>query len=274
MADVAEQIDVWDGTPPGSEGWSHERIEEPPEPPFDFLMVRNVVRPVMHPYLPEKPTGAAAVVCPGGAFHFLNLDYEGTEVARWLSGRGIAAFVLEYRVAPTPADRQEFMAQLGARTSDRAKMAEIMSWVAGLGEEDARRAVAIVRERAPGWGLDPSRVGLLGFSAGGRVTSGVALRHDEATRPAFAGFIYGVHWEDIAVPEDAPPLFALVAQDDEIAIDSCLRLFGAWRDAGKSAELHVFSRGGHGFSMRRQGLPCDDWIELFYQWLRAEQITS
>lgn len=274
MAHAAEQILLWDGPAPGSEGWSHERIEEPPELPFDFLMVRNVVRPVMYSFLPERPTGAAVLVCPGGAFHFLNINYEGTDVARWLNQRGIAAFVLEYRVIPTPADRQEFMAQMQANTSDRAKMAEIMSWVTKLEEADARRAIAIVRERAPRWGLDPSRVGLMGFSAGGRITSGVALRHDEATRPSFAGFIYGVHWEEITVPEDAPPLFTLVAQDDEISVDSCLRLFGAWRDAGKSAELHVFSRGGHGFGMRRQGLPCDDWIELFYRWLQAEQITS
>src|SRR5207302_5877708 len=122
---------------------------------------------------------------------------------------------------------------------------------------DGRQSVALVRQHAAEWGIAPDRIGLLGFSAGGRVTAGVALEHDDASRPDFAAVIYGALWENLEVPADAPPLFVLVANDDELAAANCLDLFSAWRTAGHPAELHVFAQGGHGFGMNQQGLPSD-----------------
>ena len=110
----------------------------------------------------------------------------------------------------------------------------------------------------------------MGFSAGGRVTAGVALEHDAQSRPDFAAPIYGALWEDITVPADAPPLFMALANDDELAVEPGLALYSAWRAAGHPVELHIYAQGGHGFGMRKQGLPADHWIDRFGEWLQVQ----
>ncbi|HVB97605.1 MAG TPA: alpha/beta hydrolase, partial [Chloroflexota bacterium] len=158
--------------------------------------------------------------------------------------------------------------------ADRDKMREIMSQVRKLAIADGQRAVSVVRQRALEWGIDPDRIGLIGFSAGGAVASGVALRTDVDSRPDFVAPIYGAPWDDIAVPTDAPPMFLALASDDDMAVRTSVPLYSKWREAGRSVELHIFSKGGHGFGMRKQGLPSDRWIDLLGDWLGVQGLLE
>ncbi len=277
MTDQAHHpvIPLWPNGAPGSEDWTQQECEGL-LPPHNLPIVRNVTRPTLTAYLPPAAarTGTAVIVCPGGAFHFLAIAHEGTEVAAWLVERGIAAFVLRYRVVPTAERDEDFQTQLRENMANREKMRDIMGQVRGLAIADGRRAVQIVRERAAEWGVRRDRIGVIGFSAGGTVASGVALQHDEASRPDFAAPIYGAPWEDVAVPADAPPLFMALASDDDMAVRTSLPLYSKWRDAGHPVELHIFSKGGHGFGMRKQGLPSDRWIDLFGEWLKAQGLLG
>jgi acetyl esterase/lipase len=121
-------------------------------------------------------------------------------------------------------------------------------------------------------GLAPDQIGIMGFSAGGRVTAGVALEHDVDSRPNFAAPIYSALWEDLAlaVHADAPPLFIALANDDELAVKPNVALCSAWRAAGHPVELHIYTQGGHGFGMRKRGLPVDHWIDRFGEWLAVQ----
>ena len=128
----------------------------------------------------------------------------------------------------------------------------------------------MVRERATEWGIALDRIGIIGFSAGSTVTVSVALEHDAGSRPDFAGAIYGAGRQDVPVPADAPPLFILCADDDLMASPESVRLYSDWKAAGHPVELHIYSKGGHGFGMNKQGLPSDTWIDRFGDWLRVQ----
>jgi acetyl esterase/lipase len=266
-----EVIPLWPDGAPGSEGWTQQEQESiwPPS----LKVVRNVAQPALTAYLPNPSVsvGTAVVVCPGGAFHFLSIDMEGTDVARWLNARGVAAFVLKYRLIRTG---DEFAAQVRENMANRDKMAELTQAVRPLAIADGRRAVQVVRERAAEWGIAPDRIGIMGFSAGGTVTVGVTLEHDVGSRPDFAAAIYGGSSEKIPVPADAPPIFVLCAADDAMAAPRSVRLYSDWTAAGRTAELHIYAQGGHGFGMRKQGLPTDTWIERFGDWLEAQGLLD
>ncbi len=268
-------IPLWPDGAPGSEDWSW--------PEQEFFMsrynskfIRNVTRPTLTAYLPDpaRATGTAVVVCPGGAFLFLAIAHEGTQVASWLVERGIAAFLLKYRVAHTPEDPAEFEEFRQNRQARRESMRDVIAQAREFGIADARRAMTIVRERAAEWNVDRQRIGIIGFSAGGAITSGIALSHDEASRPAFAAPIYGAPWEDVGVPSDAPPLFLAFASDDDMAVRNGLPLYTKWREAGHPVELHVFAQGGHGFGMLKNNLPSDHWIDLFGNWLGSQGLLE
>ena len=139
-----------------------------------------------------------------------------------------------------------------------------------IADADAKQAIKLVRQRAVEWGIATDQVGMMGFSAGARVTAGLALEYDAETRPNFAAPIYGALWDEIQVPTDAPPLFIALTSDDSLALQHCLNLYSAWQKAGHSAELHIYAEGGHGFGMRVQGLPVDHWIERFHEWLERQ----
>jgi acetyl esterase/lipase len=267
IATQPQVIPLWPRGAPGSEGWDWSEKET--VRPDGMRIVRNVARPTLTVYLPEPATatGTGAIVAPGGAFHFLAIEHEGTQVAEWLVARGVAAFLLRYRVLRTPEDDEEFQVRMRETMADRARAREVMAPGVRWAVADGQQAMKVARERAADWGVDPGRVGIVGFSAGGTVTTGAALQHDAASRPAFAAPIYSAPWDDAAVPADAPPLFIALASDDDMAVRTSLPLYSKWRDAGHSAELHVFAQGGHGFGMRKLGLPSDAWIELFGRWL-------
>src|SRR4051795_1339303 len=139
-----------------------------------------------------------------------------------------------------------------------------------LAEEDGRQAIRYVRQHAAEWSLDPHRIGIAGFSAGGGVVMGPVMRHDPASRPDFAAPIYPAYRSATPVPSDAPPLFIVIADDDKlISPNSSARLYMAWHSAGHPAELHIFRQGNHGFGMKKQNTPSDRWIDLFYGWMQS-----
>ncbi|MGC8782235.1 MAG: alpha/beta hydrolase [Anaerolineae bacterium] len=261
-------VPLWPGGAPGSESWT--QAETISTMSRGLKVIRNVVQPSLTAYLPDPQlaAGTAVIVCPGGAFHFLAYEHEGTEVAAWLNSRGIAAFMLKYRLIPT-ADN--FEAEVERRLSHPEEMAGPLRMVAPLILADGQQAVRLVRQRAAEWRIRPDRIGIMGFSAGGGVTMAVALHYDAASRPDFAAPIYPAHFGDIPVPADAPPLFLAHAADDPLVPAAIsVAIYSAWSSAGKSAELHIYSHGGHGFGMNRLGLPVDGWIERFVEWLQAQ----
>jgi acetyl esterase/lipase len=211
------------------------------------------------------------VVCPGGAFRFLSWDSEGTEVAEWLRARGVAAFVLKYRLVDTGTTAEDL--DKAMKGTFRSKDGEAQD-IAALAAADGRQAIKVVRRRAAEWGIAPDRIGVLGFSAGAAVVMGVVMDHDEDGRPNFAAPIYGGRAGDAKIPGDAPPLFILCAFDDDFAATSSATLYSQWKAAGRPAELHIYSRGGHGFGMRKQGLPIDSWIDRFGDWLGARGLLE
>lgn len=269
-------IPVWPDVPPGSESWTRTEVEY--RNPRNQRMVRNVARPSLTLYKPTAPAnGTGIIIAPGGGFHFLSWETEGTMLAEWLANRGVTAFVLKYRLVDTGATEQEFqkknealIARLRAVKPGAAgpALSEEMTSVQKLAEADGAKAVKLVRTRAAEWGLAPNRIGIIGFSAGGRVTMGALLAADPASRPNFAAPVYGgTVPEGVTVPADAPPVFLLCAADDNLAALSSPATYVKWRAAGRSAELHIYSKGGHGFGMQKRGLPVDGWVERFADWL-------
>lgn len=271
VANQPQIIPLWPNGAPGSEGWTQREQETLAPPPIGIRVVRNVTQPTLTAYLPEPAlsTGAAVIVCPGGAFHLLAIEHEGTKVARWLNARGIAAFVLRYRLIETPVEEDAFVRQMQQTMADRDAFRRRLQALHPLVVADGLQAMKIVRRRAAEWGIAPDRIGIMGFSAGGSVTVGVALEYDVDSRPDFAAPIYSAPRESISVPADAPPLFIAAANDDGFAASACVPLYSAWNAAGRSAELHIYSKGGHGFGMNKQGTPSDGWIDRFGDWLQA-----
>jgi acetyl esterase/lipase len=278
---VSGAIRLWDGVAPGSEGWTQQESSFR-DPSNDGLRVRNVTTPTIAPYLPDPAvaTGTGVVIAPGGGFHMLSMDSEGTDVADWLVERGVAAFVLTYRLVDTGETLADFDRIFRANVARRqaAREAGDTSHLPGgglapgipeLARADGEQAMRLVRSRAAEWATDPARVGFMGFSAGGQVATMVALSDDRAARPDFVAAVYGAH-VDGHIPADAPPLFSMVCADDPICFDQCITAARRWRRAGRPTELHVYGHGGHGFGMHKLGRPVDGWIDRFGDWLRDE----
>ncbi len=210
------------------------------------------------------------IVAPGGGFLMLSMDAEGWAVARALARRGIAAFVLKYRVKATPVDMPGFEQAVGAmfagagRPDSRLRPDEA---AAGLANPiaDARAAFALVRARATEWHIDPERVGMIGFSAGAMTTMVTTLSAPE-TKPAFIGPIYG-SMEAVKVPADAPPMFAVLAADDPLFAHKGLGLIDAWQQARRPVEFHLYEHGGHGFGLGKKGTTTTGWFDAFIAWL-------
>jgi len=256
----AQTLKIWPGTAPGSETWTQkERVET--NTPLGTV-VFNVVTPTLTVYLPEraKATGTGIIIAPGGAFVALAIDLEGHDVARWLQNKGIAAFVLKYRIIEK---RQEGIPDLN------------MDEAGKYGIADGIQAVKVVRQHAKEWGISPDKIGFMGFSAGAMVASGALLQQDAAARPNFAAPIYGGPFGVMpAIPAKLPPIFLAWAQDDALALDAVTKFYDALKSAGHKPEAHIFSAGGHGFGVRKQGTSSDHWIDEYYYWLEAQGFTA
>ncbi len=233
---------------------------------WNSKIVRNVTEASLIPYWPEKQNGTAIIVCPGGAFQFLMIDKEGTDVANWLTSYGITAFVLKYRLAPTPRDDAKFVSDFESSNFDLSTIKTHIdnSYADGI------QAISTLKQKAFDFNLDKSKIGMIGFSAGAMVAVHSAFNPDRATCPSFLGAIYGGYPGITDVPAHAPPLFMAYANDDDLAGNTCLDLFLAWKRSKQSAEVHAYARGGHGFGLIKQGLPCDNWASSFIAWLTHE----
>ncbi len=273
-ASAAEPVtlNLWSGKPPG------ETKELPPEGDLTketdnliagraLLRIGNVSTPTLAVYrpAPEKDTGAAVVICPGGGHHILAYDLEGTEVAEWLNTIGVTGIVLKYRVPARHEDRR---------------------WLAAV--QDAQRAVSLSRTKADEWKIDPARIGILGFSAGGE-TAGLTAIFEErqydavddvdqtSARPDFAVLIYSggfVEKEEaklkpyVKLTSATPPMFLVHAVDDPVPVANSLLLTLALKEASVSAELHVYSTGGHGYGLRKTEQPVTSWPARCEEWLQ------
>ncbi|WDF77202.1 alpha/beta hydrolase [Mucilaginibacter sp. KACC 22773] len=268
------------GIPPGSEKWNwHEQSSQA----LGDKMVRNVVIPTVTVFEPAAGTanGTAVIVAPGGAFHFLMMENEGYQMARWLSKLGIKAFVLKYRVQHTPADDTEWRKFSATLFSElpRVSQGEIyppMSHPGAeearlWGEEDARQAVRYIRTHAKNFSIDPGKIGIVGFSAGSGIAVNAGTRFDLTSRPDFIGAIYAGYRIVSPVPQNVPPLFIAIADDDKsVAPISSARLFEDWHKLGRPVELHIFSNGAHGFGTKQQNKLTDQWLGLFKNWMNME----
>ena len=260
-------IQLYNGTAPGSENWTYSEKE------FDTgntdTLAYNVSKPTLtlYPADPSKATGTAVIVCPGGGFFILSAAMEGSYVARWLNNKGITVFLLKYRLG------QSLTNNPGQELSENMKKSDFGQKIAPiipLCIADGREAIKYVRTHAAEYGIDPMRIGIIGFSAGGTVAASTAFSYTPENRPDFVAPIYAYIPPSLQgpVPEDAPPMFIAAATDDGLGLAShSVDLYSKWLTAKKPAELHIYEKGGHGFGMRTQNIPTDTWIDRYGDWL-------
>ncbi len=264
--DQSNAIELGTGPLPGAtapESWHSQ---------YGSQFARNVTVATITPFLPDraKASGAAVVVAPGGGFRTLSMENEGSNVARALAARGIAAFVLKYRLNQTPADMPGFersMAEMFSGAGSRPPRPDPQEMMARLAPQiaDARAAFALIKRRAAEWKIDPDRIGMVGFSAGAMLTMATALVGEEA-KPAFIGDIYGP-MAPVTVPAGAPPLFVALAADDPLFGNAGFGVIDSWRAAKRPAELHLYEQGGHGFGMYPKETTSTGWFDAFVSWL-------
>jgi len=200
--------------------------------------------------------GTSVIIAPGGGLYALSIESEGTAVAKWLNEQGITAFVLKYRLVPTGEDGVQEITEEG--NTDPKRIGERVAPVLPLSIADGLSAISYVRSNASALKLNPNKIGFMGFSAGGAVTMGVTYNYSKANRPDFIVPIYP--WTTVlpvqAAPENAPPMLVICATDDPLGLASgSVELYTSWLKAQKSVGLHMYTKGGHGFGMKEQGLP-------------------
>jgi len=208
----------------------------------------------------------------------LSLEGEGKNVASWLNKEGFGAFVLKYRLLKTgnsesmapPKALSEIKLSLKYANANPAPDNHELNNVIRLATSDGQQAIRLVRRNAEKWRIDPSKTGIMGFSAGGGVAVGTTLLDDPEGYPDFVVSLYGPSMVDVHVPKNAPPLFIAVAANHRPVSMGCVALYSVWNEPGKSAELHVFSRGTGPFGIKSQGLPSDAWPNLFLDWIKGE----
>ncbi len=283
------QIPLWPGTPPDAkpmpkpetEGQTKSLVAGKP-----WTWVAYVSQPTMTIYPPHgKNTGAAVVVLPGGGFEVLAIDLEGTEVCDWLTSAGITCVLLKYRVPSEPYDWHCDCRPDGLATSTRSL-------------EDLQRTIGLVRLHARQWHIDPRRIGVLGFSAGGYLAAEISTKYrqrlyapvddadKQSARPDFAVLVYPGHLApgktdgntlnpNVPVTSETPPTFLVQAEDDKTdGVNQSLVYYAALRKAGVPAEMHLYAEGGHAFGLRRTRFPITDWPRLVEAWLRTIGMTS
>jgi acetyl esterase/lipase len=258
-------IEIGTGPLPGAknpESWHSQ---------YGSRFARNVTVATLTPFLPDpaKASGAAVVVAPGGGFRTLSMENEGWNVARALAEKGVAAFVLKYRLNQTPADMPGFERSMREMFSGTARppRPDPEKAMAGLAPQiaDARAAFALIRKRSAEWRVDPRRIGMVGFSAGAMLTMATTMAGEDA-KPAFIGNIYGP-LTPLTVPADAPPLFIALAADDPFFANGGYGLIDSWRAANRPVEFHLYEQGGHGFGMYAKETTSTGWFDAFVRWI-------
>ena len=257
--------------PLGTGGVAGAQAPEAWHSQYGSLFARNVTSATLTPFLPDpaKANGTAVVVAPGGGFRTLSMQNEGWDVARALAARGVAAFVLKYRLNQTPREMAAFERSMSTPPAAGARGAQpsMAERTAGIAPQiaDARAAFALIRRRASEWRVDPQRIGMVGFSAGAMLTMGTTLAGQDA-RPAFIGNIYGP-LTTVAVPADAPPMFVALAADDPYFATAGFGLIESWQAAKRPVEFHLYEQGGHGFGMYPKTTTSTGWFDAFVRWM-------
>ncbi|SIS89257.1 alpha/beta hydrolase [Belliella pelovolcani] len=232
-------------------------------------MARNITAATLTPFFPApgKANGTAVIVAPGGGFRWLSMDNEGWKVAKALADQGITAFVLKYRLHPTPESLDGFRDSMN-RTFDEASNEEPRPRPVqrDLSDqlEDAEAAYAMIVDRAEEWGVDTDRIGMIGFSAGAGLTMHCTL-NSQTMKLAFIGPIYG-GMGPVEVPENAPPMFNVIATDDFL-FRGQFGIIDSWYKAGVPVEFHLYQNGGHGFGLGNPNRTSNRWFEAFMHWL-------
>ncbi len=270
-----EVLKLWPGKPPGeSKVLPPEGLLETKKGQLDVPRLANVSEPTITIFAPppEKANGAAVVVAPGGGYSILAIGHEGTDVCKWLNSLGVTAVLLKYRVPKREIQTPDNLAMI----------------------QDAQRAITLVRSRAKELKLDPEKVGMLGFSAGGHLTACTALtkkrlyenvdKADEAAtaQPNFAILVYPAYLVDqkgalkpeFAVNKDSPPMFFAHSSDDPVTSESSLALYRALQKQGVPTELHLYASGGHGYGILKSEYPCAKWPDLAGDWMKSRGLVK
>lgn len=246
-------------------------------------MARNISTATLTPFLPdpEKANGATVIVAPGGGFRWLSMGNEGWEVAEALAEQGITAFVLKYRLHPTAETLEDFSDWMNRpRTPPPAEVSDNSEEIAPPPRrqldlsnqlEDAEAAYAMIVERADEWGVDINRIGMIGFSAGAGLTMHSTLNSDKM-KLAFIGPIYG-GMGPVEVPEDAPPMFNVIATDDFL-FRGQFGVIDSWYKAGIPVEFHLYQNGGHGFGLGNPNRTSNRWFDAFIHWLDVNEFLK
>lgn len=278
-----EIIKLYEGVPPGNDNIViEEKITKAND--GSISSISEVTIPTITAYLPASPkaTGTAVLILPGGALHFLSWDMEGVKLAKWLNEKGIAAFILKYRLQTINMRRATPSAGAPLRVAvyESGKLANananplkdsVSARVLKMASEDTRQAIRLIKANATKWNINPGKIGCIGFSAGGGVEISAAINNiDKSSMPTFIATIYGPALEDVIVPNPAPPLFIATCADHMNVAAGCLALFEAWKKAGSEAEIHIYGKGKGGFGMIKQNQPSDEWVNSFYSWLISE----
>lgn len=236
-------------------------------------VVSNISMPTMEVFQPApgKSTGTSVIIAPGGGMYALSINSEGNDVAKWLNTKGITAFVLKYRLVPYQGDATAAFSKPGENAAQKAKN------VLPTAVQDGLNAIDHVRTNTKKYNLDPNKIGFMGFSAGGAVTMGVTLTADQESKPNFIVPVYP--WmsivDDYTVPSDAPPMLVICASDDPLGLaPMSIELHSNWLKSEIATGLHMYSKGGHGFGMKKLGFASDKWIERCYEWMLDERLTK
>jgi hypothetical protein len=283
------EIPIWPGKAPGSEDWTFsERVAEGPDGSKTYS---NVVIPTLTIYLPDqaKANGVAVILCPGGAMRMLGFA-ETVRVAERLNSKGIAAFILKYRVVP------DVQAASGSRPAgpprpgfqgmgNELSFKEILNRrgnanpapdnpehlkIIAMAISDGQQAIRVLRRDAAKYRIDPKRIGILGFSAGGGVAIGTAVTENSDGYPDFVATIYGPSLVDVTVPKQGAPLFIAVMDGHFNVTNGCAALFTLWKEAGRPVEIHVYD---HGYGPA-SGMPVANWTDRFFDWLRTRKFVN
>ncbi|MFH1268831.1 MAG: alpha/beta hydrolase [Planctomycetota bacterium] len=260
-------MEIWPDKVPGEKGDLGEEKAVKSTTGKPIVRISNVSRPTISVFKPpkEKDTGAAVMICPGGGYNILAWDLEGTEVAEWLNSIGVTGIVLKYRV--------------GRRKDQPKHLAPL---------QDAQRAMSLIRKNAEEWGIDPKRIGILGFSAGGHLSAAASTNFDKraydrideidgiSCRPDFTVLVYPAYLLDgeklvaeLPVGKETPAAFLAHAGDDGIKAEGSIQYCLALRRHNIPGELHVYPKGGHGFGLRPSENPVSTWPKRCEEWLKS-----
>lgn len=279
-ANAQEPIKLWPGQAPGEGqeiGPERDTTEPDPNTPPEKYITRlgNVSTPTLtvFPAPADRANGAAVVVCPGGGYSILAYDLEGTEICQWLNSVGVTGVLLKYRV-PTRKDDEKHLLPL----------------------QDAQRAISLVRSRAKEWKLDPQRIGVLGFSAGGHLAAAASNQFEhrgytpidaadeQSCRPDFSILVYPAYLSpkdkphelnpEIAVTGKTPPAFIVMTQDDPLGIDGIFTYARALKSAEVSCELHLYPTGGHGYGLRPSEHGVTAWPQRAAEWMERRGLSK